>query len=911
VIKGKEVLCGDRSSTQSHAHEPTIIAIVHWDDLKALFDQARALPPERRAAFLDHVCRDDAALREQLTSMLAAHGQASDYFENFAAAVLPAPLKHRMNRQPENREAPAPDPLIGQRISHYEIQERLGSGGMGVVYKARHSTLNRFAALKFLPPRLSANEDAKARFVHEAQVAYALDHPNICTIYDIDETDSGRLYIAMAYYEGETLKRKIRRGPLPVVEALDYATQMSEGLAKAHGAGIVHQDIKPANVMVTPEGVVKLLDFGVAKVMDVSPEPSGTTMGTVAYMSPEQAQGEAVDPRTDIWSLGVVLYELLTGQPPFKGGSAQEMLLALLNTEPVPATRFVPGLPPEVGSIINKCLARPKEDRYQTTASLFADLYRITRQARSGALVGVSDSLAEFTATPSSRTNPLEHARIFISYKHGVEPDDRVAEAIRATLGQRHKVFIDKMRLVGTRWIEQIETELARSDFLIVLLSARSVHSEMVLGEIEMARRLAHERGGRPMILPVRLAYQEPFAYPLSVYLNTLNGMHWEDEVDTPRLIEELTKAMAGGGLTTPAQAPSSGRRASEAFPAPLMAAQPPRLEMPEGTMDPQSAFYVERPEDDVALSAIGRQGVTVTIKGPRQMGKSSLLMRMMAAASAAGKGVAFVDFHLFEHAALLGAEPFFRQFCTRITDALNLEDQVDVYWKRPLANPHRCTRYVARHVLKSLDRPLLLAMDEVERVFDTDFGVDFFSMLRSWHNDRAVEPCWKQLDLVLVTSTEPYHLIETPNLSPFNVGEVIALEGFSLEQVTDLNQRHGAPLSDEQLKQFMLLLGGHPYLMRKALFLAASGRVSADTLLKTATDEHGPFGDHLRYHFFRLHGQDDLIDGLRQVLRDQTCEAEEVFWRLRGAGLVRRVGRKTLPWCTLYADYFRRRLDD
>jgi hypothetical protein len=328
--------------------------------------------------------------------------------------------------------------------------------------------------------------------------------------------------------------------------------------------------------------------------------------------------------------------------------------------------------------------------------------------------------------------------------------------------------------------------------------------------------------------------------------------------------------------------------------------------------MDPQSTFYVERSGDRIALEAIERQGVTITIKAPRQMGKSSLLMRIMDTAMKKGKHVAFLDFQLFDQATLADADTFFRQFCLWLTDELEMEDDIDQYWQQPLGNSQRCTRYVSRHLLKALDAPVLFAMDEVDSIFDTDFRSDFFGMLRSWHNSRRAGSIWKQFDLALVTSTEPYQLIENLNQSPFNVGEIIELPDFTPEQVADLNQRHGAPLGPAEEEQLMALLGGHPYLIRRALYMVAKQRLTLDELFSKATDDNGPFGDHLRHHSFRLHGQPELIAGLRQVIHQNTCPDERVFFRLRGAGLVRRPagGGAVLPRCQLYANYFRGRLD-
>jgi len=272
--------------------------------------------------------------------------------------------------------------MIGQSISHYKILEKLGGGGMGVVYKAEDTKLKRFVALKFLPPDLTRDDDAKARFVNEAQAASALDHPNICTIYEINETEDGRIFIAMAYYEGETLKKRVSSNQLLVNNVIDIAIQIAQGLAKAHQHGIVHRDIKPANVIVTNDGVVKIIDFGLAKLMGtpgITKTPS--TMGTVAYMSPEQTQGEPVDLRTDIWSLGVVLYEMLTGQLPFKGEYDQAVVYSILNEDPKPITMLRPELPTVLEQIIEKTLQKDRNQRYQSMKGLLDDLRLLKRDS--------------------------------------------------------------------------------------------------------------------------------------------------------------------------------------------------------------------------------------------------------------------------------------------------------------------------------------------------------------------------------------------------------------------------------------------------------------------------------------------------------------------------------------------------
>ena len=274
--------------------------------------------------------------------------------------------------------------MEGQTLSHYRVLEKLGGGGMGVVYKALDTKLNRHVALKFLPPELTRDDDARERFMREAQAASALDHPNICTIHEIDSTPDGQLFIAMGYYEGETLKKRIERGPLPVEKALDIAVQMAQGLAEAHAADIVHRDIKPANVMITKSGLVKIVDFGIAKLLGVTgPTQTGTTLGTVSYMSPEQIAGEDADQQSDVWSLGAVLYEMLTGQPAFKGENQWAVMNAISNRDPDPPSSLSPEVPPEVQAVVLQALKKPKETRY-VSASAFEAAARASQRTGSG-----------------------------------------------------------------------------------------------------------------------------------------------------------------------------------------------------------------------------------------------------------------------------------------------------------------------------------------------------------------------------------------------------------------------------------------------------------------------------------------------------------------------------------------------
>jgi len=303
--------------------------------------------------------------------------------------------------------------MIGQTISHYRITEKLGGGGMGVVYKAHDTKLKRTVALKFLPPELTLDADSKERFIHEAQAASALQHNNICTVHDIDETADGKMFIVMDLYEGGTLKKRIERGRLKIEEATDLAIQIAQGLSEAHQHGIVHRDIKPANIMIAKGGVAKIVDFGLAKLSGASKlTKTGSTLGTVAYMPPEQLQGGDVDARADIFSLGVVLYEMLTGKTPFRGVHEAALMYSIVNENPQPLQEIRQDASPELIHIIGRSLEKQVENRYQSLGELIIDLRRLQRDT---SRVGSAAYVVTTKAKLSTRKVVLISAAIILS----------------------------------------------------------------------------------------------------------------------------------------------------------------------------------------------------------------------------------------------------------------------------------------------------------------------------------------------------------------------------------------------------------------------------------------------------------------------------------------------------------------
>src|SRR5215213_3139895 len=349
-----------------------------WKQIDALLEQALEQPAKEREAFVLAASQDNPVLRDEVLSLLKAQLQAAKFMERSAMNVAAHALAQ------DSKLTTIVSTLAGQEIESYRIEKLLGAGGMGEVYLARDLKLGRMVALKVLPLHFVVDADRLSRFQREARALSSLNHPNLVTIYEVGEAE-GLHFIAMELVEGKTLSSL--RDKLSLKELLAIVAQVAEALGAAHQSGIIHRDIKPDNVMVRPDGYVKVLDFGLVKLAEVEPVPgaaantqAGVAMGTLAYMSPEQASGEPVDHRTDIWSLGVVLYELATGRKPFSGEIRQVTINAILSAQPESPTTINSNLPLEMNRILNKALEKDRELRYQTASDLRADIRRLLRE---------------------------------------------------------------------------------------------------------------------------------------------------------------------------------------------------------------------------------------------------------------------------------------------------------------------------------------------------------------------------------------------------------------------------------------------------------------------------------------------------------------------------------------------------
>jgi len=373
-----------------------------WQQIKQIFDGALELHGADREAYLARCCEGQTDVRTEVESLLRSYEVAGSFME--APAVAHAELDQKLTP--------------GQRVKHYQIVNLIGEGGMGEVYLATDTTLSRRVALKVLPTFVSKDPERLRRFTQEARAASRLSHPNVCVVHEIGETDDGRPFIAMEYVEGVTLRQRMRDHAMKLGDVLDIAIQIADALTAAHDAGIVHRDIKPENIVIRPEGYVKILDFGLAKLTERYHSVStatmstllfnsspGTVIGTAAYMSPEQARGVGVDERTDVWGLGVVLYEMASGRPPFTGETATDVVVAIVERDQLPISEHVEGTPPELERIVRKALRKDRNERYQIVKEMAIDLRSLRRELEMNSML---DHSIEMRAGSTAKTDELK-----------------------------------------------------------------------------------------------------------------------------------------------------------------------------------------------------------------------------------------------------------------------------------------------------------------------------------------------------------------------------------------------------------------------------------------------------------------------------------------------------------------------
>jgi hypothetical protein len=496
---------------------------------------------------------------------------------------------------------------------------------------------------------------------------------------------------------------------------------------------------------------------------------------------------------------------------------------------------------------------------------------------------------AKPAATPTSGVQP---ATVVLSYKRHAQPDEQVLEYLAAEIAARgHQVFVDRHLKIGLEWPHEIERHVRQADVVIPLLSAHSIQSEMLTWEVHTAHDEAQKRGGRPRLLPVRIAFEGGLPAELGELLDRLQYFLWNGPNDNARLVRELIDAFYGP-----------------------LTIKPPRP-IPVGGLPLDSASYVRRPTDDAFHSGIARGDSVLLVRGARQMGKTSLLARGLERARENGSRTAFTDFQRLNRSDLESPEALYKALGAGLADELELDVYPEDVWNPRRAPNINFESFVKSLIVRDPDRSLVWALDEVDRLFTCPFGNEAFGLFRSFHNARTrgekqAAP-WKRLTMAIAYATEAHLFIADLDQSPFNVGTTIVLEDFTLDQIAELNRRYDSPLRDEaEIHQFHGLVGGQPFLVNRGLFEMAEHDVELAAFSAGAAREEGVFGDHLRRVLVALGRDPGLLDDMRGVLGGKPRLSPKSFYRLRAAGLISGESpTDARPRCPLYATFLKKNL--
>jgi hypothetical protein len=479
--------------------------------------------------------------------------------------------------------------------------------------------------------------------------------------------------------------------------------------------------------------------------------------------------------------------------------------------------------------------------------------------------------------------------RVAFLYKRHVKTDEALLKWLEDAFTTRgYKVFIDRQLGVGVEWAKELDRRIREADAVIPLLSAASVQSEMLAGEVLIACEEAQKRHGKPRILPVRVNFEGKLPAEIGI-LDRLQYFLWKNPQDNPHLLAELVSALEKPSAETPPGAP------------------------PTGVLPLNSRYYIDRSVDQEMQAAIRRQDSVIRIRGARQVGKTSLLARGLELARAPGTRVVFTDFQQLNTSDLESVETLFRTLGEWIADELKLDISLDQFWNSRRNPSRRFNQFICQEILGRINEPLVWAMDEVDRLFPCPFRSEVFGLFRSWHNARATEPTqpWRRLTLVIAYATEAHLLIDKLDQSPFNVGTPLVLDDFDQEQVAELNRRYHSPLRTEaELQSYGDLVGGHPYLANRGLYEMVEKGLDLVAFKMQVERDDGVFNDHLHRLLMLLSKDAGLCEVVRGVLRGQPSASTESFLRLRSAGVLS--GESIVDMrmrCQLYASYLKRHL--
>ena len=506
-------------------------------------------------------------------------------------------------------------------------------------------------------------------------------------------------------------------------------------------------------------------------------------------------------------------------------------------------------------------------------------------------------------------------AKIFISYKVGAHPDEELLAILCKALTKRgHKPFIHTMLPIGVEWGKSLQKQIENSDYLLVLLSEASIKSEMVLGEVTHAEfhRARHQK---PIVLPVRVKYPGKSSLWVGKFprCETVCFMEWRWQTTMHSSLKylQLSKVKGKKSFSETTKLLNDKEDEADDNAKPLPSFDPRLLETPTGAVKLKSPYYIRRDCDDKMEMQISKGGSTTTIRAGRQMGKTSLLVRGANFAKTQGQRVVYTDFQQIKPEFQSSLDNLLRYLADEITFRLNLDiEHLNKIWSSSRGGPDKFNQYMEAVALTD-PKPLLIAIDEADCLLDVDYKTDFFALLRAWDSRRAFDEAWENFSLALVISTHPHLLIDDYRQSPFNVGMRLQLEDFTLEQISHLNILHNSPLPDGVLPEMMKLLGGHPYLIRQAFYSIVEQNLKWADFESIAIEDPGPFSSHLHFYLWQLRDRPELVAGIREVIKKQTCSDEKVLYRLVAAGLMKELpDKKCAIRCGLYENYFRKTLN-
>lgn len=513
----------------------------------------------------------------------------------------------------------------------------------------------------------------------------------------------------------------------------------------------------------------------------------------------------------------------------------------------------------------------------------------------------------------SAIDSPSPRMHVAILYRRHTPVDEQLLSFLEEQLRNRgYTVFVDRHRYFGVEWAVEVERQLRTADFIVPLLSAASIQSELIAFEIETAHEVS-QQSGRPQSVPVRVNYAGPLPEPLDEILSAKECVVWTGPQDDERVLAELLEKLKQLAPARPAVriVVSKGLRLLPRGANSQGAARP--LEAVGGAMPLSSEFYLIRPADAEVCTALNRYDSIVLIKGARQMGKTSLLARGLQYSRERGAKVVLTDFQKFNASNLESVDGFYLSLAESIADQLDLPVWPSEGWEERRGANANFERYIRREALGRLNAPLVWGLDEVDRVFVTPYGSEVFGLFRSWHNERALDPTgpWAGLTMMIAYATEAHLFIRDLNQSPFNVGTRVSLEDFTPPQVAELNRRCGSPLkSQDEIDRLIQLLNGHPFLTRRSLNEIAAQKTDLASFEVLADEDHGLFDDHLKRILILLAKDPELQNVVRGLLRGEPCPTPASFYRLRSAGVIAgHSQRDARPRCLLYQRYLSRHL--